>query len=86
MGRHALAILWPAFVMGGVLEMLVFVVVDPLELRWFGGPALGWTAGAIYTVTFLIFWVVVATASALSAWLAALPDESDRARQLADPF
>ena len=34
MAQRALNILWPAFVMAGVLETLVFVVVDPLELHW----------------------------------------------------
>ena len=44
---------------GGVLEMLVFVVVDPGDLHWFGGAALELVdAQAVYTVTFLIFWVV----------------------------
>ena len=34
---RALCILWPAFVMAGVLEMLVFALVDPAGLRWMGG-------------------------------------------------
>ena len=42
MKPRALQILWPAFLMAGVLEMLVFAVVDPAELHWFGGPAIGW--------------------------------------------
>jgi hypothetical protein len=78
--------LWPAFLMAGVLEMLVFVVVDPGELRWFGGPALDWSASAVYTVTFLIFWCVIATAGVMSAVLAAAPGEGDRAGGLAEPF
>ena len=41
--QRALTILWPAFLMAGVLEMLVFVVVDPSDLRWFGGEALNWS-------------------------------------------
>ena len=71
MAQRALNILWPAFVMAGVLETLVFVVVDPLELHWFRGPALDWSANAIYSVTLLIFWVAIATAGAISALLAA---------------
>ena len=78
----ALTILWPAFLMAGVLEMLVFVVVDPLDLHWFGGEALGWSSQAVYTVTFLIFWGVISVAGALSALLAASPEEinADRGR------
>jgi hypothetical protein len=84
--RRAITILWPAFLMAGVLEMLVFVVVDPGELRWFGGPALDWSASAVYTITFLIFWCVIATAGAVSAILAAAPGEGGRAGGLAEPF
>ena len=69
MTRRALRILWPAFLMAGVLEMLVFVVVDPGELHWFGALAITWPVQAIYTVTFLLFWGAIATAGALTALL-----------------
>jgi hypothetical protein len=67
--RRAMIVLWPAFLMAGVLEALVFVVVDPAELRWFGGAALDWSAQAVYTVTFLIIWAVMSVAGALTTWL-----------------
>lgn len=69
--RRALLILWPAFLMAGVLESLVFVVVDPGSFHWFGGPALEWPVMAVYSVTFLIFWGVIATACALTRLLEA---------------
>jgi hypothetical protein len=69
MQRRAMIVLWPAFLMAGVLEALVFVVVDPLDFHWFGGPALGRSAMAVYTVTFLIFWAVMSMAGALTTWL-----------------
>lgn len=75
MKARALAILWPAFLMAGILEMLVFAVVDPHEMRWFGGALIGWTPVAIYSVTFLIFWAAVATAGALTALLSLSADE-----------
>ncbi len=80
--QRALTILWPAFLMAGVLEMLVFAVVDPADLRWFGGESLNWSNQAVYTVTFLIFWAVIATAGALMALLDASPEEinADRGR------
>ena len=73
--KLAMTIVWPAFLMAGVLEALVFVVVDPTELRWFGGPALDWPTQAIYTVTFLIFWAVISTAGAMTALLQVESDE-----------
>ena len=75
MKRLAMTILWPAFLMAGVLEALVFAVVDPAELHWFGGPAIEWPTQAVYSVTFLIFWGAMAMAAALSALLARESDE-----------
>jgi len=65
-GARALTILWPAFLMAGVLEMLVFVVVDPDSLSWWGTAPLDWSRNAVYTVTFFIFWGVIATSAAIS--------------------
>lgn len=67
--RHAMLILWPAFAMAGVLEVLVFVVVDPASLQWFGIEPLRWPVQAVYTVTFLIFWGVIATSAAFTRLL-----------------
>jgi len=66
---RVLLVLWPAFVMAGVLEALVFVVVDPESLTWFGGPAVDLSRQSVYTLTFFIFWAVIATASGVSALL-----------------
>ena len=68
---RVLLILWPAFVMAGVLEMLVFAVVDPGSLQWFGAEPIDWSRTAIYSVTFLIFWVVIATSAAITVLLEA---------------
>lgn len=67
--RRTLLVLWPAFLMAGVLEALVFAVVDPGSLHWFGGPALEWPAVAVYSVTFLIFWCAIAAAGTITQWL-----------------
>lgn len=75
MKHRALTILWPSFLMAGVLEMLVFAVVDPGELHWFGGPLIDWPLQAVYSTTFLIFWLVISTAGALTALLLVESDE-----------
>ena len=64
-----LAILWPAFLMAGVMEMLVFALVDPGELRWFGGAAIEASRTAIYSLCFFAFWGVIATSTAITALL-----------------
>lgn len=68
---RALLILWPAFMMAGVLEALVFAVVDPHSLHWFGAEPIDWTRTAVYSVTFLIFWGAIATAGAITQLLEA---------------
>jgi len=67
--RRALLILWPAFLIAGVQEALVFVVVDPNTLHWFGMAPVAWPVQAIYTITFLILWGTTATAGALTQLL-----------------
>jgi hypothetical protein len=80
--QRALQILWPAFLMAGVLEMLLFAVVDPGDLQWFGGPPIDWPRQAIYTVTFMIFWAVMSTSGALTVLLICKADELNTG----DPF
>jgi hypothetical protein len=71
LGTLAMTVLWPSFLMAGVLEMLTFAVVDPGSLHWFGGPPIDWPPLAVYTVTFFIFWGVIAVGSALTQLLSA---------------
>lgn len=75
--RIAMSVLWPAFLISGMLEALIFVVVDPAELRWFGGPALGLTVVAVYSVTFLIIWALMSISGLLTVvMLRGLPGSS----------
>ncbi len=67
--QRVLPILWPAFLMAGVLEMLVFAMVDPSELNWIGGDALDWPRQSVYTVAFLVFWAVTALSGAITTLL-----------------
>jgi hypothetical protein len=64
--ERALLILWPAFLMAGVLDGLVFVVVDPSTLHWFGAEPFGGSASAVYSIAFLVFWSVISTAGAIT--------------------
>jgi hypothetical protein len=62
----AMAIGWPSFLMASVLEVLVFSLVDPTQLHWFGGAAIELSATAVYSVAFFVFWAVIAVASFLT--------------------
>lgn len=69
--RRVLAILWPSFLIAGVQVALVFVVVDPATLHWFGAEPIEWPAQAVYTVSFLIFWFTTSLACGLCELLRA---------------
>ena len=64
--RRLMAALWPSFLMAGVLEGLLFSLLDPAVLA---GPA-GLSATAVYSLAFLCFWAVTALTSGLSLLLA----------------
>jgi len=70
-------IVWPAFLMAGVLEMLVFAMVDPQDVQWFGSP-LEWSRQAIYTIAFFVFWAITVVSSGLTTLLAMSPFEVNR--------
>ncbi|AKJ28655.1 inner membrane protein [Caldimonas brevitalea] len=71
-------IAWPAFLVAGVTEMLVFAVVDPDDLRGLGGESLALSRSAIYTLAFFAFWALCALSSALTTLLSASPFETQR--------
>jgi hypothetical protein len=62
-------ILWPSFLMAGVLEILVFAMVDPQDLHWFG-HAVQLSREGIYTIAFFTFWLVTTLSSAFTVLLA----------------
>lgn len=70
-------IAWPAFLVAAVLEMLVFAFVDPSELHW-GQTEIGWSRGAVYTVSFFVFWLLTFISSSLTTLLAQSPFEVNR--------
>ena len=60
--------------MAGVLEVLVFALVDPADLRWFGGASLSLSNLAIYSLAFFVFWLIISLAGALTALLVNTPE------------
>lgn len=76
-GRRWMWIVWPAFLMAGVLEMFVFAMVDPSDLHW-RGESLEVSRQAVYTAAFFVFWAFTTASSALTALLALPPREVNR--------
>lgn len=66
--KQLMLVVWPAFLAACVLELLVFALVDPLELRW-AGQALELSRQAAYTFAFFAFWAVSAGSCALTVIL-----------------
>ncbi len=85
MTPRTMTILWPSFMMAGVLEGLVFSLVDPGELR-FGNNPIDASPQAVHTLAFLAFWAVLSTSSALTALLWIDPDaQEDAGEATSDP-
>ena len=70
-------ITWPAFLLACLLEMLVFALVDPQDLHWFGQPV-ALSRQTVYTLAFFAFWAVSMVASGLTTLLSQSPFEVTR--------
>jgi len=64
-----MSIIWPAFLVAGLLEAVVFAFVDPQDLHWFGRD-LDLSGQAIYTLAFFAFWGLAMLSSGLTTLLA----------------
>lgn len=82
LGRHLAAVVWPAFLVAGVLEIAVFAFVDPGTLHTLGGAALGWSATAVYSAAFFVFWLATAAACALTLLLQRAAEDLNRDDEL----
>ena len=80
LAQRLIWVIWPAFVVAGVAEIIFFTVFDPFELHFFGAP-LDLSREAIYTMGFFGFWGLGIASSALTLFLGRLPP---RANQVSD--
>lgn len=65
--------LWAGFLSAAVLEMVVFALVDPQGLRWFGGEQIDLSPRAVYTLAFFVFWLVASLGAGLAVLLCSRP-------------
>ena len=77
-GKKWMAIIWPAFMVAGLIEMLVFALVDPHDLRW-GGLLIPISRQGIQTLAFFLFWALALLSSALTMLLAQSPEAINQA-------
>lgn len=67
-------IAWPAFLSACMLELVVFAMVDPHDLHWFGQP-LALSRQGVYTMSFFAFWAISAVSNGLTAVLSRPPEQ-----------
>lgn len=68
LARRLAAILWPSFLMAGVATMVLFALIDPVELHAISFPDWQVSRTAGYSIGFFMFWSVTA-ASSYVTWL-----------------
>jgi hypothetical protein len=68
MRMRTLTFLWPSFLMAGVLDGIVFSLIDPADGQLIP-LASGVSPQGIYTLGFFVFWCVIACASGMTALL-----------------
>ena len=57
LSQRMMWIAWPAFLVAAILEVIVFGMVDPQDMHWFGHP-IEISRQGVYTVAFFVFWAV----------------------------
>ncbi len=73
------AILWPAFLVAAVLEILVFAFVDPASLHTVTGAELALSETTVYSLAFFVFWACTSAACALTVLLERGAEDLNRA-------
>jgi hypothetical protein len=72
--RQVMWILWPAFLVAGIADGLIFSLFDPKDMHVFGEPV-DLSRTAIYSIGFFLFWAFAAASSALTCLLQRSPFE-----------
>jgi hypothetical protein len=76
-------IAWVSFMFAGVASMVFFATFDPIDLGALATFSIDWSAQAMYTTGFLLFWLFGFCSTLASVILLALP-LAKRQRSLPD--
>lgn len=74
--QRVMWIVWPAFLMAGVAELVFFSIFDPFDLHLFGSP-LEMSRESVYAMGFFGFWALGMASSALSLFLESPPSHGE---------
>lgn len=72
MAHRLMWILWPAFLVAGIADGIIFSLFDPHDMHLFGEPV-ELSRTAIYSIGFFLFWAFAAASSALTCYLQRSP-------------
>lgn len=75
--QRLITILWPSFLIAGVVHVLFFAVFDPTQLHYQEEPVFD-SRLAAYTLAFFGFWLMGVGASALTCYFQRSADEINR--------
>ncbi len=68
LAQRVAAILWPSFLCAGIATMVLFALIDPVDLHAISFPEWKLSRTAGYSIGFFMFWLVTAAAST-GTWL-----------------
>ena len=63
--KCVICVLWPSFIVAGVMDIVFFTLFDPLELLYEGAPLFESRMGA-YSLGFMAFWLFAAGSAGLT--------------------
>lgn len=66
--RAWIAVLWPSFLLAGVVEAVFFTLFDPHEMLMLGVPLDDMSRTGVYTTGFFVIWFTLALACAATLW------------------
>ncbi len=81
--NRVLWVLWPSFLVAAVAELIIFSMIDPVDLHIFNVPIEA-ERMPVYTVGFFFLWAITAAASALTVFLERSPFEVNRCPLLSE--
>jgi hypothetical protein len=74
---RCIPVLWPSFIVAGLMDIVFFTAFDPLELIYQGEPLFEARLAA-YTAGFFVFWLFGISSSALTCFFQRTADEINR--------
>lgn len=66
--RRMIQVLWPSFIVAGMMDVILFTLFDPMGLIYQGASLFESRLGA-YSTGFFLFWLFGAASSALTCYL-----------------